>query len=119
MMAVCDDFGEAGETLDLNQLCIQHPTACYFVRASDDAMIDAGIHCDDVLVVDRSLKARDGDIIIASLDHSLTVRKFQIKPVLALVPMNSDDRDYQIKLLDKESMFEIVGVVTYVIHAVR
>ncbi|WP_452600537.1 S24 family peptidase [Rhodanobacter aciditrophus] len=35
------DFVE--RTLDLNELCIQHPSATFFVRAQGDSMVEAGI----------------------------------------------------------------------------
>ncbi len=41
--------------LDLNELCIKRPAATFFVRVEGDSMIDAGIHPDDILVVDRSV----------------------------------------------------------------
>lgn len=119
MMAACQDFGDSEETLDLNELCIQHPTATYFVRASGDSMIDAGIYCDDVLVVDRSIVARDGDIVVANLDHSFTVKKLQLSPQIRLVPMNRENQDYQPSNISDDSVFEIFGVVTYVVHAIR
>ena len=31
-------------SLDLNDLCIDHPTATYFLRASGESMLGAGIH---------------------------------------------------------------------------
>ncbi|MBL4673166.1 MAG: translesion error-prone DNA polymerase V autoproteolytic subunit [Arenicella sp.] len=119
MMALRHDFGESDEALDLNELCIQHPTATYFVRASGDSMIDAGIHCDDVLVVDRSIIARDGDIVVANLDHSFTVKKLELSPQLRLLPMNNQDLDYTPTNITDDSAFEVFGVVTYVVHAVR
>nr|CDM08065.1 DNA polymerase V subunit [Erwinia amylovora] len=44
------------EMLDLNDLCIRHPSATYFVRASGNSMTDAGIKDGDLLVVDKSEK---------------------------------------------------------------
>jgi len=119
MMALSTDFAESEQTLNLNELCVQHPAATYFVRASGDSMIDAGIHCDDVLVVDRSITARDGDIVIANVDHSFTVKKLGLSPTLQLIPMNKADTDYQPQTIDQDSAFDIFGVVTYVVHAVR
>jgi len=119
MMAACQNIGESQDTLDLNQLCIQHPTATYFVRASGDSMIDAGIHCDDVLVVDRSLTARDGDIVVANLDHSFTVKKLELSPKRRLVPMNCNDADLQAVSINDDTIFEMFGVVTFVVHAIR
>lgn len=42
------------KTLDLNELCIEHPAATFFVRVQGESMIEAGILPNDVLVVDRS-----------------------------------------------------------------
>ncbi len=119
MMAARHDFGESEETLDLNELCIQHPSATYFVRASDDSMVDAGIHCDDVLVVDRSITARNSDIVIASVDHSFTVKKLELSPQLRLLPMNQGNSDFKPRHIEDDTAFEVFGVVTYVIHATR
>ena len=66
-----EDYVE--KTLDLNELCVQHPAATFFVRVQGESMIDAGIFPDDVLVVDRSLHAQHGDIIIGLCG---TVRNF-------------------------------------------
>jgi len=60
-------------TLDLNELCIRHPAATYFVRAKGDSMLGAGIFSGDILVVDRALKAVDGDIVIACVNGEFTV----------------------------------------------
>ena len=44
------------QTLDLNDLCIRHPAATYFVRAEGDSMIEVGIFSGDILVVDSYCK---------------------------------------------------------------
>lgn len=102
--------------LDLNELCIQHPAATYFVRAQGDSMIDAGIFPGDVIVVDRSISASHGDIVIASFNGELTVKRLETSPRTRLVPMNS-----QYKPLDipDEADLEIFGVATNVIHSLR
>ena len=50
--------------LDLNRHLIKNPPATFFVRVTGDSMVGAGIHSDDLLIVDRSLEwaAEDGDI---------------------------------------------------------
>ncbi|MGH1428553.1 MAG: translesion error-prone DNA polymerase V autoproteolytic subunit [Arenicella sp.] len=102
------------KTLDLNDLCIKHPSATYFVRCDGDSMIDAGIHQDDVLVVDRALSARHGDIVIASVEGEFTVKRLETKPFVQLVAMNAD---YQNIIPAPEQELEVFGVVTFVIHA--
>ena len=46
-------------TIDLNELCVQHPAATFFVRVQGESMIEAGIYPGDVLV-DWSLKGKHG-----------------------------------------------------------
>ena len=104
------------KTLDLNELCIQHPAATYFVRAEGDSMIDAGIFPGDVLIVDRALEATHGDIVIASLNGALTVKKLLTKPMPKLVPMNAN---YTEILITEHDDFELFGVVTNVIHSLK
>ena len=100
--------------LDLNELCIKKPAATYFVRAQGDSMVDAGIFPGDVLVVDRSIRAQHGDIIIAEFNGELTVKKLELTPVIRLVPMNNQHAPIDIP---EESELEIFGVVTTSIHS--
>ena len=64
--------------LDLNELLVKRPAATYFVRVQGDSMIGAGISDGDLLVVDRSLRPADGDVIIASVDGDFTVKTLRL-----------------------------------------
>lgn len=103
-------------TLDLNDLCIRHPAATYFVRAEGDSMLGAGIFSGDILVVDRSLKAVDGDIVIACVNGEFTVKELRTRPALQLLAHNPA---YAPILFGPDSTLELFGVVTTVIHSVR
>jgi len=107
------DYIEA--VLDLNELLIQHPAATYFVRVEGYSMVDSGINPNDILIVDRSLEASDGKVIIAVLDGEFTVKRLHIDKNgnYFLVPENADYKP--IKVTD-EMGFSIWGVVTNVIH---
>ena len=102
--------------LDLNELCIQKPAATYFVRAQGDSMIDAGIFPGDVLVIDRSIEASHGDIVIAAVNGELTVKLLETRPQTRLVPMNSQ---HAAIVIPEETELEIFGVATNVIHSLR
>lgn len=103
-------------SLDLNELCIKHPEATYFVRCEGDSMIDSGIHHGDILIVDRALSANHGDIIIASVYGELTVKELRLRPQLSLLPHN---RHYSPIVIKDAEALEIFGVVTYVLHALH
>jgi DNA polymerase V len=64
--------------LDLNELLVKRPAATYFVRVEGDSMVGAGIRDGDLLVVDRSLRPADGDIIIACVDGDFTVKTLRV-----------------------------------------
>ena len=64
--------------LDLNELLVKRPAATYFVRVEGDSMVGAGICDGDLLVVDRSLRPADGDVIIACVDGDFTVKTLRV-----------------------------------------
>lgn len=108
-----DDYLEG--KLDLNRHLIKHPAATFFVRVSGDSMLEAGIHTGDLLVVDRSLEATDGNVIVAALDGELTVKRLSKRgDTIRLLPANAN---YQAIEIRANQAFEIWGVVTNVIHA--
>ncbi|GAA0433358.1 MULTISPECIES: translesion error-prone DNA polymerase V autoproteolytic subunit [Aeromonas] len=102
-------------SIDLNQLCIAHPAATYFVRAAGDSMIDHGIHDGDLLVVDRSLKPLHGGVVVAAVDGEFTVKQLQLAPAIALLPGNNAYPPIQ---FSAGQQLEIFGVVVYVVHKV-
>ncbi len=102
--------------LDLNTHLVKHPTATFFVKASGDSMLGAGIHDGDILVVDRSLEPRKGKVVIAAVDGQLTVKRLQKKGSKTfLVPENKKFRSIE---LNENTDVKIWGVVTNVIHKV-
>lgn len=107
-----DDYIE-GE-LDLNKYLIKHPTATFFVKATGDSMINAGIHHGDILIVDRSLEAQHGKIVIAAVDGNLTVKRLQKNSKGArLVPENDE---FEPICINEDNDVVIWGVVTNVLH---
>lgn len=61
--------------LDLNAELVQHEEATMLVRVKGDSMRDAGIFDGNLLVVDKSLSAQHGDIVVAVLDDEFTVKQ--------------------------------------------
>jgi DNA polymerase V len=100
--------------LDLNDYLIMNPASTFLVRVTGDSMIIAGIHSGDLLVVDRSLEPKDGNIIIAVINGELLVKRLKlIKNKYYLLPENSNYKPIEIT----ETMsFEVWGVVSTVIH---
>lgn len=110
--AAADDNMERG--IDLNEQLIRNKPATFFFKMKGDAMTDAGIFDNDILVVDRSLKMVEGRIIVAILNGELLVRRFHKNFSSAfLIPENSR---YKPINLAEFTDFTVWGVVTYTIH---
>lgn len=108
-----DDYMET--KLDLNDYLIKRPAATFFVKASGDSMQGAGIYDGDILIVDRSIEARNGKVIIAAVDGQLTVKRLVIKNGKSwLWPENL--KYPPIEICDENNIV-IWGVVTNVVHS--
>ncbi len=105
-----DDFIE--EYLDLNNLLVKHHEATFFVRVSGKSMVDAGIFPDDILIVDRSVTAKDGKIVIANVDGDVMVKRLSIQgDTVILKSENPKHKDIPVM-----GELTVWGVVTSVIH---
>jgi len=104
------------QSLDLNEHCIKRPAATFFVRVQGDSMVDAGIYAEDMLVIDRSIPAAHGDIVIAGLHGEFTVKELQLRPRTCLMPKN---KAYSPIDIPEGSELDIFGVVTHVIRNLR
>ena len=102
--------------LDLNTHLIKHPSATFFVKATGDSMIGAGIHEGDILVVDRSLEPRNGKVVIAAVDGSLTVKRLMKNGKNTM--LSPENKKYKPIKLTENTDIIIWGVVTNVIHKV-
>lgn len=110
--AAADDFMDRG--IDLNEQLIRNKPATFFFRMHGEAMIEAGIHSGDVLIVDRSLQPTNGKVVIANLNGELLVRRLEKGfNYVRLVPAT---RKLAAIDVDPYADFSVWGVVTYVIH---
>ena len=117
--AVCVGFPSPAanyveEPLDLNEYLVKHPSATFFVRVSGDAMVEAGIHSGDILIVDRSLKSANNKVVVAVVNGQFMVRRMRtIQGKLRLAPENDNYRPIDV---NEGTDVEIWGVATTVIH---
>ena len=108
-----DDYIEM--YLDLNSHLIAHPSATFFVKAAGDSMIRAGISEGDMLVVDRSLAAQHGKIIVAAINGELTVKRLSLMDgQMSLIPENPKFSPLHVT---EEMDVVIWGVVIHVIKS--
>ena len=112
---VCAGFPSPAEDLgaqriDLTQLLVVHAQATYFLRASGQSMVDAGIFDNDILVVDRAVKPRHNHIVVAVVDGDFTVKRlYQRAGRIKLKAANPTFAD----IVPKDGQtIEVWGVVT-------
>ncbi|MDD4576247.1 MAG: translesion error-prone DNA polymerase V autoproteolytic subunit [Bacteroidales bacterium] len=109
-----DDYTEL--KLDLNKALVLNPTATFYVRVKGMSMVDAGINEGDMLVVDRSLEAKNNAIAICVINGEFTVKRLTVDGKnLFLVPENSQ---YKAIKITEEMDFQVWGIVTFVIHKI-
>jgi DNA polymerase V len=107
-----EDFEEI--SLDLNKALVKHPAATFYARVKGASMTDAGIRDGDLLVIDKALDPKEGDIAVCFLDGEFTVKRIALQSDgVYLMPANSEFKPIRIS---EESEFLIWGIVTYIIH---
>lgn len=83
-------------SINLHQELIQHTDATFFVRVEGDSLSKFNIHNGDVLIVDRALYSRGGE--------------------LALVAQEGDFKVIRIPEEGLEEEITLWGLITYTIH---
>lgn len=109
------DYVESG--IDLNRELVKNPAATFFGRVKGDSMTGAGIEDGDLIVIDKSLEASEGDIAVCFLDGEFTLKRIHIeKDVLWLMPENPKYKKIRVTA---DQHFMVWGIVTYSIKDVR
>ena len=110
-----DDYID--ERIDLSRLLVRNPAATFLWRVSGSSMKDAGIYDRDILVVDRSLTPKHGDIVVAIVNGERSLKRLLLDGARPrLVFENTALPSY---VLPELSEVEIWGVATWNAHRLR
>lgn len=104
------------KNIDLNEELIPNPLSTFFVRVKGPVMKHIGIYDNDVLIVDRSLPVKKGDIAVAVIDGELSIIKFD-RLNKRTVPQSEDSENSF--SIPNEQDCSVWGVVTTVIHSLK
>ena len=107
-----DDYTE--ESIDLNEHLITNPFSTFFLRVKGDSMINSGIYDKDLIIVDKSLTPKPGNIVIAMIEGEFTVKRFSIKN--NKLYLKAENHNYPDFNFEDYSDIHIWGVVIYSIH---
>ncbi|MFA6384814.1 MAG: transcriptional repressor LexA [Candidatus Omnitrophota bacterium] len=68
------------ETIDLisiDEYLISNPQATFMLKVEGDSMIDAGIHQGDLVLIQKGLVPKHGDVVVACVDNQWTLKYFE------------------------------------------
>ena len=106
-------------TIDLNRVLVRHRETTFFARVDGDSMKDAGIGNGDIVVIDKSLDAKDGDFVAAFIDGEFVLRRIKIDKAKKCVWLLSADEKANPTKITYENDFSVWGVITYTIKKMR
>ena len=107
-----DDYTE--ENIDLNEHLLRNPFSTFFLRVKGDSMINSGIHDKDLIIVDKSLTPKPGNIVIAMIDGDFTIKRLEKKK--DELYLKSENHNYPNFNFANHNDIQIWGVVIYSIH---
>lgn len=105
------------DELDLNAKCVRNPVATYFVQADTGESMIGEIWPGDLLVIDRSLTARPGDIVMVVWEGGYMVKRLRFRN--GSYELHSANPAYPPIIVPPDVELEVWGVVTWVFHPVH
>ena len=101
--------------IDLNTELITHPSTTFFARIDGEALSAVGVHDGDLLVIDRSLSPKSGDMVVCYIDGAFNIKYLKESELFGLLLYSIDPERKSLRVSSDDD-FTIWGVVTYVIH---
>ncbi|TSC78016.1 MAG: DNA polymerase V [Parcubacteria group bacterium Gr01-1014_24] len=68
---------ELADTVNLDDLLVKNKALTYMLEVDGDSMIDAHIEKGDMVLVEKTNQAKDGEIVIAEVDGEFTMKYFR------------------------------------------
>lgn len=83
------------EYVEVPPSLVRHPDKTYVLRVEGDSMIEDGILDGDLILVEQTSLARNGDIVVAAIENESTVKRFfKRQNEIELVPANSQMKSF-------------------------
>ncbi|MBN1557733.1 MAG: repressor LexA [Lentisphaerae bacterium] len=64
------------DVLSLDAFLVERPESTFMLKVTGDSMVDAGIHPGDLVLVEKGVRPRPRDIVIAQVDGEWTMKYF-------------------------------------------
>ncbi|UOG31830.1 hypothetical protein MAL03_07390 [Leptospira noguchii] len=65
--------------LDITFLVIQNPNSTFFGRVKGKSMEEEGIQDQDIIVIDKSIKPQNGNIVVCTIEGVFVIKTLKIK----------------------------------------
>ena len=102
------------EALDLNTFLIRHKAATFVFAVKGHSMRDAGIVDGDKVLVDRSVKPKHGQIVVAVVNGDYTIKR--LYSTAGRIELHHENPEFQPRTFQDGEQLEIWGVVVGVIR---
>ncbi len=99
----------------LDHLLVSRPSKTVFVKVRGESMVDAGILSGDVAVVETSLEAAPGDIVVAEIDGSHTIKEYRVDRGRGHLVAHGMGR----RVVEPKRTLNVIGVVRGIVRSYR
>ena len=99
------------EQVSLDSFLISNPTSTVLFRVRGESMTGAGIFDGDLLVVDRSIEPAHGQVVVAAVNHEMTVKRLYKKA--GEIKLQADNPQFQDVTFVESDEMSVWGVVTF------
>lgn len=112
--SVLSRTADSGGAIDLLRDVVRHHESTFYARMKGDSLEEAHVLDGDILVIDRSLIPRSGDVAVCCVDGDFVLRLLDIrKDGVWLRVMTGSGTSVPVPPGDSQTVW---GVVTHVIH---
>lgn len=111
-----EDFVESMTSLD--EIAVINPAATYLMLAGGDSMAGAGIYPQDVIVVDRSIRAKHRSIVTAVYNGEFVCKRL-LEAEGGIVLLAPENPSYPPIVIPNPEELVIWGVCTFNLHDLR
>lgn len=108
--------------IDLNKYLVRNPVSTFILRVNSLSMKNAGIETGDQILIDRSLHAEHGDIVLALINNEFTVKRFMQEKQAKhgfKVWLKAENPDYPDIYPHSEEDIVVWGVVTCILKKLK
>jgi len=107
---------ENKKKMNLNTFLIKEPSSTFFVKITDDLMLDAGIKTGDLAIVYRNNAAKPDSIVAVLIDEEIAIRHYIKKEKKEYLLTNN--KGIPPLEITENVKFCILGIVTNIVHQI-